>query len=443
MHSFGPARGGSSRMQRASMSSAKPTTARRPSTCRRDFSRRRPRGHPAPTTNGIELASQIVSEHPSTIVLILSAYDDSDYVKRPWLAGVSGYLLKTTPSDELVRLIREACEGTAARRRARGEMARKPRADSAEPSAGSPVREEEVVRLAARGIVQQVHRPSTRDQPANRGGPPQPRVRQARHLVTNGIRPLRTRDRTVREAIERLDAAELMATPYHPPPRARTRRTRHPRAARERMGTDRPTSAHDPPREADGPTLVKPRFWILQFVILAIYLVRLALTLALHLGLTSLAVEFSTFVTLPRACSYCRLQLRAEWGTGHGSMGDPSRRPQSRFRLPPQTSPGRLGRGGASRALLDVAGRSHRPPCIRRTVGQRVGRFGARSTPTRRSPSTGTSSIRTRLRSSSSTRTGSSSRPTLLPSGPSVTSDRLGGIHPHTGDCATASAWST
>ncbi len=37
------------------------------------------------------------------------------------------------------------------------------------------------------------------------------------------------------------------------------------------------------------------RFWILQLVVLALYLVRLAITVAFHLDSTSLAVEFSTF----------------------------------------------------------------------------------------------------------------------------------------------------
>ena len=87
-----------------------------------------------PTTNGIELASQIVSEHPSTIVLILSAYDDSDYVEAAMAAGVSGYLLKTTPSDELVRLIREACEGTGRLgARLRGRWRERPRPGQANP----------------------------------------------------------------------------------------------------------------------------------------------------------------------------------------------------------------------------------------------------------------------------------------------------------------------
>jgi signal transduction histidine kinase len=53
------------------------------------------------------------------------------------------------------------------------------------------------------------------------------------------------------------------------------------RSQRRRKPNDRPWS--------------NPWFWLLQLVILAIYLIRLALTLALHLDSASLAVEFSTF----------------------------------------------------------------------------------------------------------------------------------------------------
>ncbi len=58
-----------------------------------------------PTTNGIDLARQIVVDFPGTTVLILSAYDDENYVRAAMAAGVSGYLLKTMPSDELIRSI--------------------------------------------------------------------------------------------------------------------------------------------------------------------------------------------------------------------------------------------------------------------------------------------------------------------------------------------------
>jgi DNA-binding NarL/FixJ family response regulator len=106
-----------------------------------------------PTTNGIDLARRIVTEHPSTIVLILSAYDDEHYVRAAMAAGVSGYLLKTTPSDELVDSIREACEGGepfGPKPRWRGEKTAE--SDSTQSTLGLTPREEEVVRLAARGL---------------------------------------------------------------------------------------------------------------------------------------------------------------------------------------------------------------------------------------------------------------------------------------------------
>lgn len=106
-----------------------------------------------PTTNGVELAGRIVSEHPSTVVLILSAYDDEHYVRAAMAAGVSGYLLKTMPSDELVRSIREACEGArqiVPKQAGQGEKASE--FDATSESARLTVREEEVVRLAARGM---------------------------------------------------------------------------------------------------------------------------------------------------------------------------------------------------------------------------------------------------------------------------------------------------
>ena len=62
-------------------------------------------------------------------MLILSAYDDEHYVRAALAAGVAGYLLKTTPSDELIRSIRAACEGShAPRPRPVGRGEKAPRA---------------------------------------------------------------------------------------------------------------------------------------------------------------------------------------------------------------------------------------------------------------------------------------------------------------------------
>jgi DNA-binding NarL/FixJ family response regulator len=106
-----------------------------------------------PTTNGIDLARQIVADYPDMIVLILSAYDDENYVRAAMAAGVAGYLLKTMPSDELVRSIGAACSASRMLDSGvpgRGEKAGKPTPDEYSPRL--TVREEEVVRLVARGM---------------------------------------------------------------------------------------------------------------------------------------------------------------------------------------------------------------------------------------------------------------------------------------------------
>ncbi len=104
-----------------------------------------------PDENGIDLARQIVGEHPAVSVVVLTAYDDEHYVRAALAAGVSGYLLKTTPSDELVRSIRDICDGgsMSGPPPGRGEKA----ADHVVNDGPSlTTREEEVVRLVARGL---------------------------------------------------------------------------------------------------------------------------------------------------------------------------------------------------------------------------------------------------------------------------------------------------
>ena len=105
-----------------------------------------------PTVNGIDLARQIVEEHPRTTVLILSAYDDEHYVRAALAAGVAGYLLKTMPSSELIRSIRAACDGGSVMEKApsgRGEKVGDP--DRATGHPRLTAREQEVVSLVVRG----------------------------------------------------------------------------------------------------------------------------------------------------------------------------------------------------------------------------------------------------------------------------------------------------
>jgi DNA-binding NarL/FixJ family response regulator len=105
-----------------------------------------------PTINGIDLARQIVDRYPDATVLILSAYDDENYVRAALAAGVAGYLLKTTPSDQLVRSIRAACDGLGV---VDGHLSGEgePRSPSDRVPPRLTVREHEVVRLVARGLA--------------------------------------------------------------------------------------------------------------------------------------------------------------------------------------------------------------------------------------------------------------------------------------------------
>ncbi|MFC1978405.1 response regulator [Chloroflexota bacterium] len=64
-----------------------------------------------PKLNGVDATRQIKSLCPGTAILILSAYDDDEYVFSLLDIGVAGYLLKTTSGDELTRAVEAVHNG--------------------------------------------------------------------------------------------------------------------------------------------------------------------------------------------------------------------------------------------------------------------------------------------------------------------------------------------
>jgi DNA-binding NarL/FixJ family response regulator len=64
-----------------------------------------------PVLNGVEATRQIRTKHPDVKVLVLTTYDDDEWVFDAVKAGASGYLLKDTPRDELVKAIRGTVTG--------------------------------------------------------------------------------------------------------------------------------------------------------------------------------------------------------------------------------------------------------------------------------------------------------------------------------------------
>ena len=64
-----------------------------------------------PNMNGLEATRLITERHPESRVLILSMYDDHEYVVQIIQAGASGYVLKRVVTEDLVRAIREVYAG--------------------------------------------------------------------------------------------------------------------------------------------------------------------------------------------------------------------------------------------------------------------------------------------------------------------------------------------
>jgi two-component system, NarL family, response regulator LiaR len=64
-----------------------------------------------PGLNGIEATEQIKMKHPRTAVLILSAYDNDEFVFALLRVGAAGYLLKSVSGDGLIQAINAVCKG--------------------------------------------------------------------------------------------------------------------------------------------------------------------------------------------------------------------------------------------------------------------------------------------------------------------------------------------
>ncbi|WP_096273428.1 response regulator [Paucisalibacillus globulus] len=64
-----------------------------------------------PVMDGIEAAKVIHSRWPDVKILILTTFDDNQYVLESLKIGVSGYVLKTGDTESLLRSIRSALTG--------------------------------------------------------------------------------------------------------------------------------------------------------------------------------------------------------------------------------------------------------------------------------------------------------------------------------------------
>lgn len=64
-----------------------------------------------PMLNGLDAVRQIRAQRPETRVIVLTMHRDTHLAASAFRAGVSGYLLKTSPGEELITAIREVAQG--------------------------------------------------------------------------------------------------------------------------------------------------------------------------------------------------------------------------------------------------------------------------------------------------------------------------------------------
>jgi two-component system, NarL family, response regulator LiaR len=115
-----------------------------------------------PVLSGIEATRRIRESMPEIQVLVLTAYDDDQYIFSLLQAGASGYLLKTAPVNELVKAIRLVKSGESpldpsiARkvvfRMAGDQGSRIPIGEQASLIEPLTPREQEVLQLLAQGL---------------------------------------------------------------------------------------------------------------------------------------------------------------------------------------------------------------------------------------------------------------------------------------------------
>jgi DNA-binding NarL/FixJ family response regulator len=112
-----------------------------------------------PVLDGIAAIEQIVSLADPPVVVVLTTFDADQYVLRALRAGAAGFLVKSTPPEDLIGLVRVAAEGhtvlspAAARRLIAASADSQPAAERARKLAGSLTeREVEVLTCLGEGL---------------------------------------------------------------------------------------------------------------------------------------------------------------------------------------------------------------------------------------------------------------------------------------------------
>jgi DNA-binding NarL/FixJ family response regulator len=112
-----------------------------------------------PDLDGISATREVLATHPDVKVVILTTFEEDDYIFGALRAGASGFLLKRTSPEELIGALHTVAAGDSllsppVTRRVIERMAREPApgASSSERLDELTPREREVLGLVARGL---------------------------------------------------------------------------------------------------------------------------------------------------------------------------------------------------------------------------------------------------------------------------------------------------
>jgi DNA-binding NarL/FixJ family response regulator len=106
--------------------------------------------------NGLEVTRQLSKKNTKTSIVILSMHSNEAYVLEALRSGAKAYILKESPSEELVRAIREVHAGrrylsSPLTERAIEVYTKKTEVQNIDPYSQLTIREREILQLAAQG----------------------------------------------------------------------------------------------------------------------------------------------------------------------------------------------------------------------------------------------------------------------------------------------------
>jgi DNA-binding NarL/FixJ family response regulator len=111
-----------------------------------------------PRMDGLAAARTIVDRYPQTKVVLLTTFDDDNLLFEGLQAGVSGFLLKVAPPEQLLSAVRSVAQGgdlldPLVTRRVIEAAVRERRPERTELLARLTPREKEVLTLISRGLT--------------------------------------------------------------------------------------------------------------------------------------------------------------------------------------------------------------------------------------------------------------------------------------------------